>query len=63
MLSGDNVFGNVTWGDGVAESNSMEADHSYSVDGDKTIIIETWNSTGFELKDMLGIEEIDLSKY
>ena len=63
MLSGDNVFGNVTWGDGVAESYSMEADHSYSVDGDKTIIIETWNSTGFELKDMVGIEEIDLSKY
>ena len=63
MLSGDNVFGNVTWGDGVAESYSMEADHSYSVDGDKTIIIETWNSRGFELKDMVGIEEIDLSKY
>ena len=63
MLAGDNVFGNVIWGDGVAESYSMEAGHSYSVDGDKTIVIETWNSTGFELKNMVGVEEIDLSQY
>jgi hypothetical protein len=61
MLYGDNVFGNVIWGDGVEESYSMEADHSYSVKGNKTIIIETWNLTGFELKDMVGLEEIDLS--
>ena len=63
MLTGDNVFGNVIWGDGITESYSTEAEHSYSADGKKTVVIETWNSTGFELKNMVNVEEIDLSQY
>lgn len=63
MLNGDNVFGNVIWGDGITDSYSIEANHTYNTDGNKTLVIETWNSTGFEMKNMVGVKEIDISQY
>lgn len=62
-FTGDDVFGTVTWGDGMSSSYSPKATHNYSVSGEKEIIIESWNSTGFELEKLTGIETIDLTSY
>lgn len=62
-FTGDDVFGTITWGDGMSSSYSPNATHNYSVSGDKEIVIESWNSTGFELEKLTGIETIDLTSY
>ena len=62
-LSGDNVFGSVDWGDNSTDSYSIDATHVYSTEGNRPLIIESWNSTGFELKEITGVEVIDISQY
>lgn len=63
MLNGDNVFGFVNWGDGTMESYVINATHTYPGVEAKQTIIESWNSTGFELNNLVGVEEIDVSNY
>ncbi|MCR6504945.1 fimbrillin family protein [Bacteroides muris (ex Fokt et al. 2023)] len=63
ILAGDNVFGIVTWGDGMTDSYRAGGNHTYSTLGEKEIFIESWNSTGFELEKLTGIEVIDISQY
>ena len=60
---GDNVFGTITWGDGTSSSYKPMTTHTYSVTGEKEVVIESWNSTGFELENLTGIETIDLTAY
>lgn len=62
-FTGDDVFGTVTWGDGASSSYKPKAVHTYSAPGEKNIVIESWNSTGFELEKLTGIETIDLTAY
>lgn len=62
-LTGDNVFGSVAWGDGSSESYVTGLSHDYTSGNPKQIVIESWNSTGFELKNLEGIDEIDISEY
>ncbi len=62
-LTGDNVFGFVNWGDNTNAAYTIDATHTYSGTGEKQIIIENWNSTGFELNDLTGVEEIDVSEF
>lgn len=62
-LTGDNVFGTVAWGDGNSESYAVGRMHDYSSKTSKQVVIESWNSTGFELKNLEGIDEIDISEY
>lgn len=63
VLNGDNVFGSIDWGDNTNSTYSIGASHIYNMDGKKTSTIESWNSTGFELKELTGIEVIDISHY
>ncbi len=62
-FTGDDVFGTVTWGDGMSSSYKPKAVHTYSVSGEKEVVIESWNSTGFELEKLTGIDTIDLTAY
>lgn len=63
LLTGDNVFGTVDWGDGNSGGYEIGGGHAYATGGAWETIIESWNSTGFELSTLNGIEEIDLSGY
>ncbi len=62
-LSGDNVFGTVNWGDESNNSYAAGLQHTYTATGAKEMVIESWNSTGFELRNLTGIEAIDISQY
>lgn len=62
-FTGDDVFGTVTWGDGMSSSYKPKAVHTYTAGGEKNIVIESWNSTGFELEKLTGIDTIDLTAY
>ena len=61
-FTGDNVFGSILSGNhgaGYAIGGAMEIPDP----GTKQVVVETWNSTGFELNDLQGIETIDISRY
>lgn len=62
IFSGDNVFGTAKSGSDMA-NYSMGGSIKLSGSGSKTVNLETWNSTGFEVADIEGLEEIDLSNY
>lgn len=62
-LVGDNVFGSVKWGDGTSGTYQFGISHSYEQEGCKVVSVETWNSNGFRLKNLTGIEAIDISQY
>lgn len=62
-FTGDDVFGTITWGDGASSSYKPKATHVYSGTSEKEVVIESWNSTGFELEKLTGIETIDLTSY
>ena len=62
-LSGNSVYGNVNWGDQQAESYQYGMIHSYTSSQSHELLIESWNSTGFQLSDLTGVEAIDLSGY
>lgn len=63
VFTGDDVFGTITWGDGMSSSYSPNAVHNYSVSGEKDVVIESWNSTGFDFEKLTGIDTIDLTSY
>lgn len=62
-FTGDDVFGTVSWGDGLSESYAPSAVHQFPAASSGNIVIECWNSTGFELNNLSGIETIDLTGY
>lgn len=59
---GDNIFGNITWGDNTTDSYAIGLQHEYTA-GTWQCVFETWNSIGFELDNIVGIEAIDISQY
>lgn len=61
-FTGDDVFGTVSWGDGAADSYTPGLTHTFAT-ASSTVVIESWNSTGFELNDLSGIDTIDLTAY
>lgn len=62
-LWGDQVFGHIVWGDGNSESYAFGAEHDFASSESKVTMIESWNSTGFQLKNIQGVEVIDISEY
>lgn len=62
-LLGDNIFGTVRWGDELVSTYRIGEKHSYSQEGSKVLSVETWNSKGFKLKNLNGVEVIDISQY
>lgn len=59
-FTGDDVFGNISW-DGGSKSYSPGA--NVTVPANSKVVVETWNSTGFEIRSLEGVESIDLSQY
>jgi len=59
-FTGDGVFGNSQIGD---NSTTYNSGSSLDTGSNSTVDIETWNSTGFELLDIEGVDEIDISQY
>ncbi len=62
-LLGDNVFGSVRWGDELVSTYHVGENHFYNQNGNKVMSVETWNSIGFKLKNLIGVEVIDISQY
>lgn len=62
-LVGDNVFGSVRWGDETVTTYRVGEEHTYAEEGSKEVSVETWNSDGFKLKNLIGVEAIDLTQY
>lgn len=62
-FNGDNVFGTIDWGDGCADSYKVGNNHSYTSQEVHNVTIESWNSTGFELENLSGVEVVDISQY
>ena len=62
-MTGDNVFGSVKWGDEGTTTYRVGEEHAYAEEGSKEVSIETWNSNGFKLKNLIGVEAIDLTQY
>ena len=62
-LLGDNIFGTIQWGDEQVSTYRVGEEHSYSQEGEKRLSVETWNSNGFKLKNLIGVETIDISQY
>lgn len=61
VMTGDGVFGSVCH-----NGNSLSYEPGAVIEGlsgNTTITIETWNSTGFELDGLDGVDVIDLSGY
>lgn len=63
LLNGDNVFGSVDWGDEEKGSYESWGMHNYSRDTSYETVIESWNSTGFVMKNIVGVDRIDVSLY
>ena len=62
IFSGENVFGNVVCG-GTSVNYSLDGSMTLSGSGSKTVNVESWNSTGFEISNMKDIQSIDISNY
>lgn len=62
IFTGENVFGNVVSGDKSA-NYSLGGSMELSASGSKTVTVETWSSTGFELQSLENLESIDISDY
>ncbi len=61
-FTGDNVFGNVVSGDTML-NYSLGGKMALAGASAVQVLVETWNSTGFSLESIEGIDEIDLSAY
>lgn len=62
FFEGTQVFGNIKSGD-LSTNYSVGGALSIPGSGTRNVIVETWNSTGFEIYSLEGIESIDLSNY
>ena len=62
ILSGEDVFGTIIWGNGQSNTYEDRMTMQYTP-GNYEVVIESWNSTGFDLQSITGIDEIDLSEY
>lgn len=62
-MHGENVFGTIKWGDGGSETFYDGISHDYTTAGSHSLMLETWNSTGFELRNVKAVQTIDISQY
>lgn len=62
-FTGVNVFGNVKAEDGTSAEYAVGSTVKLKSAARQTITVETWNSSGFELNSIDGIDVIDLSRY
>lgn len=61
-FTGDGIFGNVKTGSGKTVNFSIGGSLT-GLSGNEVITVETWNTTGFEIRSFEGIDAIDMSGY
>lgn len=62
-FTGDNIFGNIKADDGSQANYSIGGRLKLSSGSSQKVVVETWNSTGFSVDNIDGIDAIDLSQY
>lgn len=63
LLKGEEVLGTVLWGDGQSAEYGVASEHSYENGQAHTVTVETWGTEEVSLIDLVGVSEIDLSKF
>lgn len=62
-LVGNNIIGNINWGDGQTDEYKKEVTHSYNDDSKHTVTVESWGAKEVQFLGIRGISEIDLSEF
>lgn len=63
-VEGDALRGVVCWGDGSSEEiSNQELSHSYVYEAERELKLDTHNSTGFRLNNIVDINSVDLSEF
>lgn len=64
-ISGSGLYGIIYWGDGSQNDYATDAKHTYSSAGSYEVGIDLWNveSAKIIIPDLIGLEEINLSKF
>ena len=62
-IKGTNLHGVIYWGDGTQEAYVVDTKHEYSGQGEKTLMIDAWNTSSISVWPMSDIKEIDFSKF
>ena len=62
-MRGNGLSAEVDWGDGTTVAWRANAEHGYSSAGSHTVTIKIAGATWFEITDVTGITEIDLSGF
>ena len=60
---GNNIIGNINWGDGQTDEYIEGVEHSYNDSSKHTVTIECWGAKEIHFLDIKGILEVDLSEF
>lgn len=63
VVTGQNTYGFVYWGDDSRSDYAADLTHSYSTMGPYTIMMDMWNAETVTMTGIRGVSEIDLSKF
>lgn len=63
VLTGNNPYGYIYWGDGAKESYSPTVGHGYDAAGNYTVTVDAWNAEAVTLNKLTGVTEVDFSKF
>ena len=62
-ITGNNVLGTIQWGDGQKEEYRVQATHPYTEGKEYLLQLDVWGAEEIDFPNMVGIIEIDLSKF
>lgn len=62
-LRGNGLSAEIDWGDGATAAWRSGVEHSYSSTGNHTVSMKLAGATWFEITDVTGVSEIDLSSF
>lgn len=62
-FTGDNIYGSIKAADGAAANYKVGGSLDLKSSARQEVTVETWNTTGFSIANIEGIDEINLSNY
>ncbi len=63
VLTGNDPYGFIYWGDGSKEIYSATAGHGYGAEGTYVVTVDAWNAEEVMLNKLTNVVELDLSKF
>lgn len=60
---GDNIIGNILWGDGESDKLGNTSAHVYKTGGNHEVTIEAWNVEEYGIQSLYELNQIDLSQF